>query len=180
MTRTVTARSAVISWDGKYRYHLQRTIGQGGGKPATFIMLNPSTADAEVDDATIRKCVGFCQHWGCGELRVVNLFAVRTTDPADMKFADDPVGPDNHEWLRHAVDVTVNPFDRAMRGPLICAWGVHGAFMGQDEIVLDWIAMLCEPMCLGVTRDGQPKHSLYVTYSAKLRPFKAKRATVWK
>jgi hypothetical protein len=180
MTGALERPRAVISGDGKYRYHLQRPIGDGGGRLATFIMLNPSTADAERDDATIRKCTGFCRRLGCGLLHVVNLFAIRATDPAEMMRAADPVGADNHEWIRHAVDATVNRFEPAMRGLVICAWGVHGAFMGQDENVLGWLERLCEPMCLGVTRDGQPRHPLYVSYAVKLMRVRATRAKVWK
>jgi hypothetical protein len=69
-----STKSAVISADGKYRYFLRRTVS-GGRRIATFIMLNPSTADAQVDDPTIRKCIGFCRHWGCGEPYVVNSLA---------------------------------------------------------------------------------------------------------
>jgi hypothetical protein len=67
-------KSAVISANGKYRYFLRRTVS-GGRRIATFIMLNPSTADAQADDPTIRKCIGFCRLWGCGELYVVNSLA---------------------------------------------------------------------------------------------------------
>ncbi len=84
-TSNAMIRSAVISEDGKYRYHLRRQLPNLGSRVATFIMLNPSVADHLVDDPTIRKCLGFCRRWGCGELQVVNLFGVRATDPADMR-----------------------------------------------------------------------------------------------
>ncbi len=162
------AKSAVISTCGRYRYHLHRRIGESG-RVATFIMLNPSTADAEVDDPTIRKCIGFSQRWGCGELHVVNLFAVRATDPADMRKAEDPVGPDNHEWVCWAAD----------KGNLVvCAWGTHGSYLGQDLTVLGWIEDLCKPMALGMTRDGHPKHPLYVPCNAELLPFAGRRIAV--
>lgn len=123
---------------------------------------------------------GFCRLWDCGELHAVNLFAVRATDPAEMILAEDPVGADNHEWIRHAVDATVSRFEPAMRGLVICAWGVNGAFMGQDGKLLGWLETHCEPMCLGVTKDGHPKHPLYVPYSAELMPVRATRAKAWK
>jgi hypothetical protein len=132
-------------------------------------MLNPSTADATNDDPTIRRCIGFARHWGCGRLVVLNLFAVRATDPADMKRADDPVGPENRDW-----------FDRTLRdshgGPVVCAWGVHGAYMEQDLTVLGWLDRVgVEPLALGVTREGHPKHPLYLPYSAALVPFAGSR-----
>src|SRR5438128_12388833 len=94
-------KNAHISADGKYRYFLSRILGCG--PITTFIMLNPSTADAEVDDATIRKCLGFCQRWGCGTLQVINLFAIRTPHPAAMKQVEDPVGPDNKQAFDQAM-----------------------------------------------------------------------------
>jgi hypothetical protein len=162
--------SAVISGDGKYRYHLRRPIAPRG-RIATFIMLNPSTADAWVDDPTIRKCMGFCQRWGCGELHVANLFAFRATDPAELQQADDPVGPDNVDWLRRVVDFAVNPVGANSCGYVICAWGTHGSYLDQDQTVLDWIGEICEPMCLGTTQDGHPRHPLYVPYRGELVAF---------
>jgi hypothetical protein len=158
-------RSAVISGDGKYRYHLWRRIAEGGCI-ATFIMLNPSTADSLIDDPTIRKCIGFCRTWGFGELHVVNLFALRATDPADLRQADDPVGPYNFDWIQRTVDITLNPAHSGGRGRVVFAWGTRGVYMGQDQIVLDWIAKQCKPMCLGVTQDGHPRHPLYVPYGS--------------
>jgi hypothetical protein len=156
-------RSAVISHCGKYRYHLYRRLGEGR-RAATFIMLNPSTADHEVDDPTIRKVMGFARHWGCDELHVVNLFAYRATRLMDLRAAVDPVGPENSAWLRRAVEL-------ASDGLVVCAWGTHGAYMGQDKAALGWVGGLCQPMCLGRTQDGHPRHPLYVPYSAELRGF---------
>jgi hypothetical protein len=156
-------RSAVVSDCGKYRYHLHRKLGEGR-RAATFIMLNPSTADHEVDDPTIRKVMGFVRRWGCDELHVANLFAFRATKPAELREATNPVGPENREWQRRAVEL-------ACDGQVVCAWGTHGAYRGQDQNVLAWIGGLCELMCLGLTRDGHPRHPLYVPYSAELIAF---------
>jgi hypothetical protein len=168
-------KTAVISSCGKYRYHLHRTIPGFGHRVATFIMLNPSTADHEVDDPTIRKCVGFCQRWGCGELHVVNLFAVRATDPTDLRKASDPAGPENHEWVRRAVRLSTDPH---AGGPVVCAWGTHGAYMEQDRTVLGWIEGFCQPIALGLTKDGHPRHPLYAPYSAEVIPFTGGRTKV--
>lgn len=177
MSATETSnRSAIISADGKYRYHLRREIPGGDSRVATFIMLNPSTADHLVDDPTIRKCIGFCQRWGCGELFMVNLFGVRATDPRDMLAASDPVGEDNQKWVMHAVDATNDIFEPEGNGLVVCAWGTNGCYMGQDETVLGWIEDICKPMALGITKDGHPKHPLYVPYSAELVPFNGRRA----
>jgi hypothetical protein len=158
------AGSAVISQDGRYRYHLSRKIGGGGGV-ATFIMLNPSTADALKDDPTIRRCLGFCRRWGCGELHVVNLFAVRARNPDDLRKAPDPVGPENRDWVQRVAAQT------AQCGPVVCAWGMYGTYIGQDRIVSDLIKDICRPRILGLTRHGHPRHPLYVPYGARLVPF---------
>src|SRR5580765_5070589 len=106
---------ATISPDGKYRYLLSREYEDGMFGTVLFVMLNPSTADATKDDATIRRCVGFTKRWGYSTLEVVNLFAFRATHPRDLWKADDPVGPDN--------DVTIS--DAVRRAQLIvAAWGV--------------------------------------------------------
>src|SRR4051794_12691770 len=142
-------QNAVISICGRYRYLLTRQVGPGQ-RTATFIMLNPSTADASNDDPTIRRCIGFARQWGCGRLAVLNLFAFRATDPADLKRAEEPVGPENRAW-----------FERTLRdagdGPVICGWGVHGEHRAQDEVVLGWLADLgMRTLALGLTRDGHP------------------------
>jgi hypothetical protein len=121
------SRSAVISPCGRYRYHLHRRIADSG-RVATFVMLNPSRADAEIDDPTIHRVMGFARRWGCGELHVVNLFAFRATRPADLRKAADPVGPENRDRIRRAVAVAAD-------GLVVCAWGTHGTFLGQDRSV---------------------------------------------
>jgi hypothetical protein len=160
-------KSAVISACGKYRYHLFRKVGDGG-PVATFIMLNPSTADDQLDDPTIRKVMGFARRWGCGDLHVVNLFAFRATRPAELGKTLDPVGPENQEWVRRSVEF-------ASDGMVVCAWGAWGGYMRQDEAVLGWIADLCPPMCLGVTRDGHPRHPLYLPFSSELVSYHVRR-----
>jgi hypothetical protein len=156
-----TTFEAVLSPCGKYRYRLSRRWGSEG--PCLFIMLNPSTADASLDDPTIRRCIGFAKSWGHGELVVVNLFAVRATNPKDMFSADDPVGPDNMRHIKEAADYVVKGVYPEKGGPIICAWGANGSYMGQAETVLGWLkAVYVRPMCLTATKTGQPGHPLYL------------------
>lgn len=144
-------RSAVLSDDERYRYLLGREW-QPEGKTATFVMLNPSTADAMEDDPTIRRCIGFAKQWGCGALLVVNLYAWRATKPADLWSGDDPIGPENDAYLYAAVACT--------DGPLVAAWGANAR---ADRIA----AVLKLPgmdrlSALAVTKGGQPGHPLYL------------------
>jgi hypothetical protein len=156
-------RDAVISQCGTYRYLLRREWGLG--PIATFIMLNPSTADAETEDPTIRRCIGFAKAWGCRGLQVVNLFAKRATSPKKMMLADDPVGPKNKGFFESAYENARRDDDP---GPLICAWGTHGGFMEQDLEVMGWLDGFpaWKPQCLGLTKKMYPKHPLYVPQNA--------------
>lgn len=156
--------SANISADGLYRYDLVRHNGNHNmTTPCVFIMLNPSTADAEKDDATIRRCRGFAESWGYGKLVVLNLFAFRATKPDDLKNADDPVGPMTDEFLHRYLGYAIK-----WKGPLVCAWGTHGTFRGRNKEVLDMItAMGGEPLALRVTKGGHPSHPLYLPKNLK-------------
>jgi hypothetical protein len=158
--------SAVFSDCGKYRYLLTRRVGRND-RAACFIMLNPSTADADRDDPTIRKCIGFARRWGCGRLIVANLFALRATNPAELRRARDPVGPLNRTWIEEAVKCTVGAAYAADQGLVICAWGTVGSHAHQDRVALRWIESVCTPQTLGLTQDGSPKHPLYVPYGAE-------------
>src|SRR5262245_37606351 len=112
--------AAIISACGNYRYLLTRELSDEPAV-ATFIMLNPSTANAILDDPTIKKCKGFATLWDCGSIRVVNLFACRTKSPAIMKAHPIPVGPTNK---RHFVDAI--RYAKGHPGFIVCAWGSHG------------------------------------------------------
>ncbi len=161
--------NAVISDCGRYRYRLTRELSPNP-RTATFILLNPSTADATNDDPTIRRCLGFARRWGCGRLAVLNLFAFRATDPAEMKQANDPVGPENRAWFERTL------IDDLSIGPVVCGWGVHGKFIDQGLAVLGWLqAFGIQPLALGATKDGHPRHPLYLPGDAGLVPFSGRR-----
>lgn len=153
-------RDAYITPCGKYRYILSRDWSDGQPlKTVVFVGLNPSTADAEVDDPTIRRCVGFARTWGYNRLWMVNLFAFRATDPADMKRAEDPVG----EFNGSIVGAASNVADLT-----IAAWGTHGSFRNQD---LRYLGGLKNPHHLGLSKGGHPKHPLYLRADTKPEPF---------
>lgn len=140
-------RTAIISPDGVYRYRLTRRWSRGAS--LCWVMLNPSTADAQRDDPTIRRCIGFSRAWGYGALVVVNLFAFRATDQADLWRAADPIGPDADDLLR-----------RARRGrDVVVAWGAARGACGRATQVMGLLGH--QALCLGVTRAGGPRHPLY-------------------
>lgn len=153
-------KGAYISQDGKYRYSLWRDWSNGQQTTTVaFVGLNPSTADAEQDDPTIRRCIGFAKAWGCNKLIMVNLFAFRATDPKEMKTAEDPEGPENLavvKALEEHADL------------IVVAWGAHGSFKEQDS---RYISLFKNPHHLGLTKDGHPKHPLYLKLDTVPKPF---------
>lgn len=145
-------RDAVISECGRYRYRLYREWEQTENLPVMWLMLNPSTADASIDDPTIRRCIGFSKAWGYGAMWVGNLYAIRSTDPSILTEVSLEVarGPENDRHL----------FAMAAESAfIVCAWGTPGGTT-RPEIVAPgglW--------CLGTTKHGAPRHPLYVAGS---------------
>lgn len=155
--------SVILSKSRRFRYLLTRHIADKG-RPVVFVMLNPSTADASIDDATIRRCIGFARRWKASSLVVVNLFGLRATDPRELRAAANPTGKMNKHWVRTTV---------ARKDALVvCAWGAHGDLLDMDEQVKRWMRKLkVKAKCLGTTKDGHPKHPLRLSYDTKLVPF---------
>lgn len=174
---------AFLSPDERYRYLLWRewrgthdpanwkwfseSDGQGEPlgepKPCVFVMLNPSTADGAQDDPTIRRCVAFAASWNFERLEVVNLFAYRATRPSDLislSASADPVGPGNLDAVREVAEEA---------GLIVCAWGAHGRHLEQDETVRGWLGNR-PTFALGFTKQGHPRHPLYLRGDAALMP----------
>jgi hypothetical protein len=148
-------KTAVLSPCGLYRYRLGREVQADGGT-VNFVMLNPSTADASIDDPTIRRCVGFARSWGFGGLVVTNLYGLRSTDPAGLLSSPDPVGPDNDRHVREVAGAA---------GLVVCAWGAFGAPSGRARVarVLGLIREAGRvPHYLKLTAAGHPGHPLFL------------------
>jgi hypothetical protein len=128
-----------------------------------YVMLNPSTADASVDDPTIRSCVRLAKAAGYGSFEVINLFGLRATDPKELLKASDPVGPDNGRIVAAAVgwcDVVV------------CAWGAFPLAWEQAEALRnDLHSGKPAIYCLGKTKSGAPKHPLYIKSGTPLQVY---------
>jgi hypothetical protein len=151
---------ATLSPCRRYRYRLWREWGDPAQRVA-FVMLNPSTADETEDDPTIRRCIDFAKRWGAGALDVVNLFALRSTEPAGLLESLDPVGPENNA---HVVLVAGN----ATR--VVMAWGSHRKIRKlldpRAYEVAQLLPLVVKPPrdlgTLGRNDDGAPKHPLYL------------------
>lgn len=152
--------SATISGCGQYRYRLSRLAGDA--QPLAFIMLNPSTADASIDDPTIRRCIGFAASHGYAGINVFNLYALRATDPKELWTHPDPVGPDNDFHLNLAA---------AQHKQLVCAWGGNAKPGRVDHVRQLFLEAGCQLKCLGKNKDGSPKHPLYLPSNSQLIPW---------
>jgi len=158
MSDLVMDRSADLSDCGAYRYSLSRKWGGDAYRPIVFVMLNPSTADASVDDPTIRRCMSFAQRESRTGILVVNLFAFRATSPTDMMESRDPIGADNDLVLSNAF------FQAALTdAPVVAAWGAHGSYRARDREVYELaLARAIKLQCFGRTKSGAPRHPLYL------------------
>ncbi|UYV37720.1 DUF1643 domain-containing protein [Rhodobacteraceae bacterium D3-12] len=160
ITRTHTKgdapSTAVYSECEAYRYALTRVWDEAGRK-VLFIMLNPSTATEVQNDPTVERCERRARALGFGGFRVTNIFAWRDTDPRKMRAAADPVGPLNDATITEGC---------GWADQIIAAWGTHGAHLQRGPAVE---ALLRdsgrEIYHLGLTKDGHPKHPLYIAYT---------------
>ena len=147
-----------------YRYALTRTWDPKG-KKLGFVMLNPSKATEVSNDPTVGRCENRARALGFGAFQVTNLFALRETDPHKMRKHPTPEGPEADAALRGAAtwaDVT------------IAAWGVHGVHRGRDVAVRALFDDIGHPLqCIGLTKEGHPRHPLYLPYSAQPVPWTA-------
>lgn len=151
--------NAVFSPDRVYRYRLSRRWGEG--KPVCFVLLNPSTADETQDDPTIRRCIGYAKDWGIGALEIVNLFALRSTDPRALYRHLHPEGsPENDEHILQAA------YESEL---VVVAWGSHGRLNGRSSVIAPALKRVAPTFCLTTLKDGQPGHPLYLPKSAEPR-----------
>ncbi|MCC5647221.1 DUF1643 domain-containing protein [Nostoc sp. CHAB 5824] len=155
MKHIETKGYAEIDTTEKYRYLLGRKWDDNLPQ-VTFVMLNPSTADADKDDRTLTRCINFANFWGYGSLEVVNLFAYITPKPRELRQVDDPVGSENNSYIKSATE-------RA--DLIILAWGASKypkKNCDRDKEVLSLISGKKTLHCLKLTKKGYPNHPLYL------------------
>jgi hypothetical protein len=149
---------AVFDAARHYRYALWRVWGPPDAPLLHVIGLNPSTANEQDDDPTIRRCRGFARDLGCGGLLMTNLFALRTTDPSILRSHGNPVGDENTQWILKCARL-------AAPGRTVCAWGVHVPryWRNRPERLTQELRIAQIPLwCWGRTKAGQPRHPLYL------------------
>lgn len=151
-------KAAILDKNRKYRYVLKRQWGNNDDNFVNFVLLNPSTADENNDDPTIKACVKFAQNWVYDGLYVTNLFALRATDPRDLIKSSEPIGKLNDRYIEE--------YARKSKA-IIVAWGNHGTFLGRGDTVFNILSCIATVHCLGITKNGFPKHPLYIKKSIK-------------
>ena len=148
--------NACLSDDGLYRYFLTR-VWDVQLPVLAFILLNPSTADDEHDDATVIRCVDYAKRWGYGGIEVYNLYAFRATNPRELIREKYPVGRDNDKWLHEL---------SAKHNRILVAWGGRA----KKDRVREVMAIIGRPVeCLKRNKDGSPHHPLRL--AKDIQPF---------
>lgn len=154
---------AIFSEDRKYRYALWRAW-IGNHKPLLFIGLNPSTANELKDDPTVTRMMVRASRAGFGGLLAANLYAYVSSNPDVLLDDKEVIGPETDEYLKQMI---------GMASRVVCGWGSFPAVAKRANPVL---GMMAEAYCLGVNRDGQPRHPLYVSYDIAIRRYEKEKA----
>jgi len=145
-----------------YRYLAMYPIAPGAAsRTCVFVMLNPSTADHDQFDPTLRRCRAFAIREGCNVMKIVNIYALRSTDPAALWTAADPIGPENDAMIEAVCEVA---------DLVVCGWGAHGERNGRgDSVRFDLLRAGVKLHRLGrLTKGGEPRHPLYLPKNAPL------------
>lgn len=145
---------ATMASDGSQRLQLWRPTGVANQLVCLFIMLNPSRADATVDDATVRRCRGFARGLGCGQLRIVNLWPIVTPYPDELFLRAAQLAPRDIERNDQLI------VDEARRAHIVIgAWGTDRRSLQRSEHVLRLLSAAAVPVhALRLTKSGQPSH----------------------
>lgn len=150
-----------------YRLWLRRDWGETwSGKPfVLFIGMNPSTAEADVDDPTIRAELDFTDRLGLSSYVKCNIGAYRATYPGDLAIAGVDLCPGSN------ISAICGFATSALR--VVAAWGkLPRPLQPPGERILFELRKLEIPIwCLGKNNDGSPKHPLYIKRTTPLVPF---------
>jgi hypothetical protein len=153
---------AVFDSTRTYRYVLTREWGEIISGTMIVVGLNPSTADENVNDPTIRRCIGFAQRDGYGRLVMLNLFALRATNPLIMLMHPSPIGEHNNATIIARVTLTAR---------VVVAWGTNAPHARANDVLAILRRMNIPVWCWGETKDGSPKHPLYLRADTPLVPY---------
>ncbi len=150
-----SSKGAIFSPCKKYRYTLWREWQTLDPKKncVLFVMLNPSTADENILDPTVRRCLGYAMDWGFNRMEIANIFALRSTDPKELYKCEDPVGIENNVYIQKLASES---------DLVIAAWGTHSKYNNRGDAVIKILKEVCKPHYLKNSKDGIPCHPLYL------------------
>jgi len=157
-------KNAIFDTTKKYRYLLMRQWSENNAQ-ITWIMLNPSTADENIDDPTIRRCIGFSKLYNAGKMEIVNLFSYRSTTPQTLYTINDPIGKETDQYILNSVKSA---------DKVIIAWGNHGKLNNRSKYVInDLLSPYHNKIyTLKLLKNKEPGHPLYISYSEQLKKLK--------
>ncbi len=162
---------------GLYRWWLKRGISENN-KTLIFIGLNPSKASSTIDDPTLRRLLFFGSKWNYGSIIVINIFAIISSSPSIIKKCSDPIGKENDpEIHKRILDWSRNP-----QCDLWLGWGNKGSWQRRNDQVMSLLRektlqraerypSSLGPLVIGVTKQGHPRHPLYISNEEELREF---------
>jgi len=148
-------KDAIFSPCKAYRYTLSRKWNSSPDKEGytLFVMLNPSTADENILDPTVRRCLYYTIKWGYGDMHVCNIFALRSTNPKRLYESIDPIGQENDKYICNEVKNA---------NIVIAAWGSHGKYKNRGNEVMKMISTIKDVHYLKLTKENIPCHPLYL------------------
>lgn len=173
MSDFIDIRTAELSGDGVYRYSLRRQWALGDdSRVLAWVMLNPSTADAMADDATIRSCCRLAKQWGFIGIDVANLYPYRTRFPLQLADQTDAVRIGERDKADAPLQRMANQGQTVVAG-----WGMNGARKAYAYRVRYIVELFTERNratlhCWGLTNGGHPQHPLYAPSTATLKPWR--------
>tara|TARA_Y100001968_G_C19344752_1_gene711465 strand:- start:99 stop:644 length:546 start_codon:yes stop_codon:yes gene_type:complete len=176
--REIKYASTSFSKCKKYRWLLHRRINRSK-KEIIFIGLNPSVADKTKNDHTLNRIKVYCKNWGYGDLKVINLFAIISTNSKLIKTFVDPIGKQNDRIIND----TLNYWSNNKNCDLWIGWGAKGKFMNRNRAILNRInkftilrnnnlKIKSNTFIIGLTKEGDPRHPLYTSKDASLKAYK--------
>lgn len=150
----------------EYRYTLSRDL-LNNDRQIAWLLLNPSTADAYKNDPTVARCCNYSVQSGFGKAVVINLFALRSTDPKMLKTyissGRDPVGEDNNNYIIQVANKSE---------AVVCAWGRHGDLLNRGRYVTKMLIdnnLSNKLHYLKILGDNTPGHPLYLPKNLELQ-----------
>lgn len=147
---------AIFDSTKKYRYLLTREWNTNLPR-LLYIMLNPSTADHETDDQTLKQCIFFAKKFEYGSLEVVNLFALISTDPEYIREHSDPIGINNDKYILEAA---------TRANTIVVAWGEkHFINQRHNKVAKMLMNRGHDLYCLGIAKSGHPRHPSRMSHS---------------